>query len=363
MTLFIRSTLCFFLCLSFNPVLAGATPVPQKAKPQRASHTQPTGKKPATESATPNKPITNLAATVSVADIVDKIDQSVVNVQSAAEDGSVSIGSGFCFDANGQIITNFHVIRDAFKNRGPITVVTPDGRTLNASLRGFDEATDLALLEVDFGKTPIQALPLGDSDALRVGDWVIAIGSPFELDHTVTLGIISGKGRTGLDGEYDDFLQTDAAINFGNSGGPLVNMKGEVVGINTLVLVRAQGLGFAIPVNMLKDIAPQLRDQGFVRRSTLGLEARDISAIIRREMGLDTKRRGVLVTKVERDQPGDSAGIRREDIILAVGDTPVTSSGQFNRLIARTQPGTNVSIRIWREDREYVVSARLIEKK
>lgn len=349
---------------TFSPSLAQDTSTQSnpKVRPHKTSTHQSSPKKQPKEShaASLTHP---LIGPMNVADIVEQIDQSVMNIQAAGEDGGTSIGSGFCIDSSGQIITNFHVIRDAFKNRGPITVVTPDGRTLNASLRGFDEATDLALLEVDLGKEQLPPLPLGNSDTLRVGDWVIAIGSPFELDHTVTLGIISGKGRTGLDGEYDDFLQTDAAINLGNSGGPLVNMKGEVVGINTLVLMRAQGLGFAIPVNLLKDILPQLRDFGYVRRSSIGIEAHDISAIGRRSLGLDAKKRGVLVTKVERGLPGDTAGIRRDDVILAVDETSVTSSGQFNRLIARTVPGTKVNIRIWREDREYVVSAKLIEKK
>ncbi len=311
----------------------------------------------------PTAPRPAPAGLPNVADIVAQANGGVVNIQAAAEEGGTSIGSGFCLDTQGRIITNFHVIRDALKVGGPILVVTQDGRTLNASVRGHDEATDIALLEVDLGKTPLPTLPLGDSDAVRVGDWVIAIGSPFELDHTVTLGIISGKGRTGLDGEYDDFLQTDAAINFGNSGGPLVNLKGEVVGINTLVLARGQGLGFAIPVNILKEVLPQLRERGQVRRSSVGIEASDISAFDRRELGLANTSRGVKVTKVERGLPGDAAGIRRNDLILAVDAISVTSTGQFNRLIARTAPGATVNIRIRREEKEYVVAAKLIEKK
>lgn len=350
-----------------TPVWARAKrPMAQKEKtPRLAKKTPPPPQKNNPQPTSPGKSGTPVPSVlpVSIADVVAQVDQSVMNIQATAEDGSISIGSGFCLDSKGLIVTNFHVIRGSLKLDGPITVVTPDARTLTASLRGYDEATDLALLEVDFGEKPIPALPFGDSDTLRVGDWVIAIGSPFELDHTVTLGIISGKGRTGLDGEYDDFLQTDAAINFGNSGGPLVNLKGEVVGINTLVLVRAQGLGFAIPINILREITPQLRENGFVRRSSLGVETRDISAIVRRTLGLGTQTRGVLVTKVERGLPGDDAGIRREDIILAIDSTPVVSSGQFNRLIARKNPGTKVNIRIWRNEQEYTVSAAVVEKK
>ncbi len=298
-----------------------------------------------------------------IADVVARTNGGVVNIQSVSEDGGTSIGSGFCLDAKGEIVTNFHVIRDALKIGGPILAVTQDGRILTASVRGYDEATDLALLEVDLGRQPLPTLPLGDSDTVRVGDWVIAIGSPFELDHTVTVGIISGKGRSGLDGAYDDFLQTDAAINFGNSGGPLVALTGEVIGINTLVLARGQGLGFAIPVNILKEILPDLRAIGRVRRSSIGVEAVDISALDRRGLGLDGAARGVRVAKVERGLPGDQAGLRRGDIVVAVEGTPVMSSGHFNRLIARSRPGTAIQIRIRREEKEYTVAATPIEKK
>ncbi|AEP11728.1 trypsin-like peptidase domain-containing protein [Chloracidobacterium sp. D] len=298
-----------------------------------------------------------------IADVVARTNGGVVNIQSVSEDGGTSIGSGFCLDAKGEIVTNFHVIRDALKIGGPILAVTQDGRILTASVRGYDEATDLALLEVDLGQQPLPTLPLGDSDAVRVGDWVIAIGSPFELDHTVTVGIISGKGRSGLDGAYDDFLQTDAAINFGNSGGPLVALTGEVIGINTLVLARGQGLGFAIPVNILKEILPDLRAMGRVRRSSIGVEAVDISALDRRGLGLTGAVRGVRVAKVERGLPGDQAGLRRGDIVVTVEGTPVMSSGHFNRLIARSRPGTAIQIRIRREEKEYTVAAIPIEKK
>jgi len=299
----------------------------------------------------------------SLADVVARTNGGVVNIQSVSEGGGISIGSGFCLDARGEIVTNFHVIRDALKIGGPILVVTQDGRILTASVRGYDEATDLALLEVDLGQQPLPTLPLGDSDEVRVGDWVIAIGSPFELDHTVTVGIISGKGRSGLDGAYDDFLQTDAAINFGNSGGPLVAMTGEVIGINTLVFARGQGLGFAIPVNILKEILPDLRSFGRVRRSSIGVEVVDISAFDRRELGLVGEIRGVRVVKVERGLPGDQAGLRRGDIILTIAGTPVTSSSHFNRLIARSRPGTAIQIRIRREEKEYTVAAMPVEKK
>ncbi len=295
-----------------------------------------------------------------IADVAARANGGVVNIQSVSEGGGTSIGSGFCLDAKGELVTNFHVIREALKIGGPILVVTQDGRALPASVRGYDEATDLALLEVELGGKPLPSLPLGDSDAVRVGDWVIAIGSPFELDHTVTVGIISGKGRSGLDGAYDDFLQTDAAINFGNSGGPLMALTGEVIGINTLVLARGQGLGFAIPVNILRDILPDLRSLGRVRRSSIGVEAVDISAFDRRGLGITG---GARVVKVERGLPGDQAGLRRDDVILAIENTPVASSGHFNRLVARSRPGAGIQIRIRREGKEYTITATPIEKK
>lgn len=340
--------LCTLVCplVWFSVVFVGFT-YAQRPSPPRPAARQPTA--------------TTLPT---IADVVARANGGVVNIQSVSEDGGASIGSGFCLDAGkGEIVTNFHVIRDALKVGGPILVVTQDGRTLAAGVRGYDEATDLALLEVDLGQTPLPTLPLGDSDAVRVGDWVIAIGSPFELDHTVTVGIISGKGRSGLDGAYDDFLQTDAAINFGNSGGPLVALTGEVIGINTLVLARGQGLGFAIPVNILKDILPDLRALGRVRRRSIGVEAVDISAFDRRGLGLTGTARGVRVVKVERGLPGDQAGLRRDDVILAVNNTPVLSSGHFNRLVARSRPGEALQIRIRREEKEYTVTALPIEKK
>lgn len=295
-----------------------------------------------------------------VASIAEKVNQSVVNVQTFGRDGETSFGSGFFIDPGGLIVTNHHVIRDAINAGVTIGVVTAEGEYYAASIKGIDEATDIALLEVKPKKQMVYAR-LGDSDSVRVGDWVVAIGNPFGLDHTVTLGIISAKGRSGLDGEYDDYLQTDAAINFGNSGGPLVNTKGEVVGINTLILAKGQGLGFAIPINILKEILPQLRSEGRVRRGTLEVETADISIGTARMLGIPV--RGIRIVRVERETSAARAGLRRDDIITAVNGTPINSTGQFNRVISKLAPGSKVEITIKRDEREFTVAAEVVEKK
>lgn len=299
---------------------------------------------------------------LNVADIVEKINPSVVNVQAPSSDG-VSLGSGFFVDESGLVITNFHVIREAVKGGGDIMVLTTDSSRYGASVKGYDEATDIALLEIKVtDKKPLVAR-LGDSDKIRVGEWAIAVGSPYGLDHSVTLGIISAKSRGGLDGEYDDYLQTDAAINLGNSGGPLINTNGEVIGINTLIIAKGQGLGFAIPVNILKEIMPQLRDYGRVRRSYLAIDITDISLGAIRGLDLPSGLKGVVITKVERETSAARAGLRRDDVILSINKTEISSVGQFNRFISRLIPGTQAEIRILREKKEFIVKAELTEKK
>ncbi|HWO01183.1 MAG TPA: trypsin-like peptidase domain-containing protein, partial [Blastocatellia bacterium] len=241
----------------------------------------------------PRPPAVSQGKTVllDVPEIAERVNQVVVNVRSLSEGGE-NLGSGFIVDQRGLIATNFHLITNSEPRRGrvprvgdpaappklvnSVTVTLHDGRQFPASIKGYDEATDIALLEIVPSGPALPVAEIGDSDALRVGDWVIAIGNPLGLDHTVTLGIVSAKGRTGFGGQFDDFLQTDAAINPGNSGGPLVNAQGKIVGINTLVLERSQGLSFSIPVNTLKAILPQLIDRGRVTRGYLGVETRDV---------------------------------------------------------------------------------------
>jgi serine protease Do len=327
--------------------------------------------RPATTNDTPAKMLV-----LDVTGIAERVNDVVVNVRSLAEGGE-SLGSGFIIDSKGLIATNFHLINAAEGRRTTITprsseaaatklvtnvtVTLHDGRQFPASIKGYDEATDIAILEIQSPDKPLPVADLGDSDGLKVGEWVIAIGNPLGLDHTVTLGIVSAKGRTGFGGQFDDFLQTDAAINPGNSGGPLVNAQGRVVGINTLVLERTQGLSFSIPINTLKAILPQLIERGRVTRGFLGVETRDIDNDIRGLMKLPATTRGVLVTRAERGTPAARAGLRKDDLITAVDGQPITSYVQFNRLIAGKAPGAKVAIQIMRDGREYTLNAEIGE--
>jgi serine protease Do len=309
--------------------------------------------------------------------IAERVNDVVVNIRSVSENGE-SVGSGFIVDQKGLIATNFHLVsssepRRSILQRGPeagaqtklvnsVTVTLHDGRQLSASIKGYDEATDIALLEVKPTGAALPVAEIGDSDSLRVGEWVIAIGNPLGLDHTVTLGIVSAKGRTGFGGQFDDFLQTDAAINPGNSGGPLVNAQGKIVGINTLVLERTQGLSFSIPINTLKAILPQLIERGRVTRGFLGVETRDVDNDIRGYYKLSADKRGVLVIRAERGTPAARAGIRKDDMITAVDGQPITSYVQFNRIIASKAPGAKTSIQILRDGREYTLSVEIGEE-
>ncbi len=312
-----------------------------------------------------------------VPSIAERVNEVVVNVRSSSEGGE-NLGSGFIIDQRGLIATNFHLISNAEPRRGSgqrgpepkgapklvnsVTVTLHDGRQFPASIKGYDEATDIALLEIVPNGAQLPVADLGDSDALRVGEWVIAIGNPLGLDHTVTLGIVSAKGRTGFGGMFDDFLQTDAAINPGNSGGPLLNAQGKIVGINTLVLERTQGLSFAIPINTLKSILSQLIDRGRVTRGFLGVETQDIDADIRGFLKLPADSRGVRVVRAERATPASRAGLRKDDLITTVDGQSITSAVQFNRIIAGKLPGTKVAIRILRDGREYTLNAEIGEE-
>lgn len=312
-----------------------------------------------------------------VPSIAERVNEVVVNVRALSEGGE-NLGSGFIIDKRGLIATNFHLISNAEPRRGSsqrgpegktpvklagsVTVTLHDGRQFPASIKGYDEATDIALLEIAPAGASLPVADLGDSDSLRVGEWVIAIGNPLGLDHTVTLGILSAKGRTGFGGQFDDFLQTDAAINPGNSGGPLLNAQAKIVGINTLVLERTQGLSFAIPINTLKSIMPQLIERGRVARGFLGVDTRDIDADVRGALKLAPDAKGVLVVRAERATPAARAGLRKDDLITLVDGQPITSYVQFNRIVAAKPPGTKVAIRILRDGREYTLNAEIGEE-
>lgn len=325
----------------------------------------------------------NGTGSLDVPDIADKVNPVVVNIRSVSTIGE-SLGSGFIVDKSGLIVTNFHLISASNPHRGAaaaiqqqpqlqvpstakladrIWVTLTDGRQFPASVKGYDEATDIAVLQVVASGNPLPVAELGDSDKIRVGEWAIAIGNPLGLDHTVTLGIVSAKGRSDLGGQYDDFLQTDAAINPGNSGGPLVNADGKIIGMNTLILESTQGLSFSIPVNTIKAILPQLINNGRVIRGNLGLDLRDLNPDFRGALNLPDSARGVVVTRVERGTPAASAGIRQNDVITALDGTPITSRAQFNRLISTKAPGQNVSIQIIRDNKTYTLTAQVSEAK
>ena len=253
-----------------------------------------------------------------------------------------SLGSGFILDKEGYIVTNNHVVESADE----IEVKLNDGQEFEAEIVGRDANTDIALIKIKSGDD-FPFITLGDSDALKIGEWVLAIGNPFGLEHTVTAGIVSAKGRVIGAGPYDDFIQTDASINPGNSGGPLLNMKGEVVGINTAIVASGQGIGFAVPVNLAKGIIEQLKTKGEVTRGWLGVAIQDISEEMSEYYGLDDKK-GALVAEVFEGDPADQAGIQAGDVIVAVNGEKIESSRDLTRIIAGIPVGDNAKISVLR---------------
>jgi len=257
-----------------------------------------------------------------------------------------ALGSGFVISTEGFILTNNHVVKKATE----IKVKLDSGREYDANIVGRDPKTDLALIKVKPDKNFPEPVRLGDSETIRVGDWVMAVGNPFGLGQTVTTGIISAKGRIIGAGPYDDFLQTDAAINPGNSGGPLFNMKGEVVGINTAIIAQGQNIGFAIPINMAKELLPQLKS-GKIIRGWLGVMIQDITPELAKSFGLSTTE-GVLVSDVTKDSPAEKTGLKRGDVITRFNGKEVKDSHMLSRTVAATRPKTNVSIDIIRDGKE-----------
>lgn len=282
--------------------------------------------------------------------------------QQRRESDARSVGSGVIIDAaQGLVVTNQHVISDAIE----VAVTLRDGRTLDAKLVGSDPATDLAVLQIPPGG--LTALQFTDSDALRVGDFVVAIGNPFGLGQTVTSGIVSALGRGGLGlGHYENFIQTDAAINAGNSGGALVNLRGELVGINSQIVSRAGGgnigIGFAIPTNMVHDIVAQLVEHGVVRRGLLGVASKDLSAELAETFGLSLERRGAVLVAVQSGSPAESAGLRPGDIVMEVNGHPIRRSQELTNALGVLVVGDSVSLRILRAGREQMVAAVIAER-
>jgi serine protease Do len=267
-----------------------------------------------------------------------------------------SLGSGFVISPDGYIVTNNHVVEDVDK----ITVVFLDGAELPASVVGRDPKTDIALIKVEAPR-PLTALPLGDSNRLRAGDWVLAIGNPFGLSHTVTGGIVSALGRNIQQGPYDDFIQTDAAINPGNSGGPLLNLQGEVIGINTAINPRANTVGFSVPINMAKEILPQLRATGRVTRGWMGVYIQHITPDLAEALGLEGAAKGALVSKVDPRGPAAAAGIDRGDVIVEFDGKPIEEMEDLPRLVASTGVGQTVDVTVMRDGKRKKLSVKLGE--
>jgi serine protease Do len=273
-----------------------------------------------------------------------------------------SAGSGFIIDREGRILTNNHVVRDASE----ITVTLSDKRTFKAKVIGQDQATDVAVIQISAaGNLPV--LPLGDSDAIKVGQWVMAIGNPLgELQGSVTAGIVSARGRSSLNiaggaPDYQDFIQTDASINFGNSGGPLVNLRGEAIGINTAINAQGQGIGFAIPINLVRHVAEQLVANGKVVRGFLGVVPGELTPALAETYGVDTDA-GVVVQEVSDDSPASRAGIRPGDIITSFDDARVKDVTGFRLKVADTPVDKRVNVALLREGRPTSVSVTLANR-
>ncbi|MEO8558671.1 MAG: DegQ family serine endoprotease [Rhodospirillales bacterium] len=328
------------------------------------------------------------------ADLVDKLSPAVVNIATTRTTGKnnkrpprnqpggsledmwkdfldrqggprrlSALGSGFIIDAAGYVVTNNHVIGDA----DDISVTLQDDTTFKATLVGKDAKTDLALLKLNLGnhKAPLPTVKFGDSEKTRVGDWVMAIGNPFGLGGTVTVGIISARSRS-LQGPYDDFLQTDAAINQGNSGGPMFNMDGDVVGINTAIISPggerggSVGIGFAIPSNMAKLVVDQLREFGHTKRGWLGVRIQTIDEDMAKNLQLD-RPHGALIAEVTPGGPADKAGIKSKDVVLTFDGKDISESRKLSRVVADTRVGIEVAVVVWREGQRKALKVKVGE--
>ncbi|PYN72597.1 MAG: peptidase [Candidatus Rokuibacteriota bacterium] len=265
-----------------------------------------------------------------------------------------SLGSGVIVDPTGIALTNAHVVERATE----IDVVTLDGGKHKAKVIGVDKKTDLAVLKLDDGKATFKYARLGDSDRMQVGDWVLAVGSPFGLQATVTAGIISAKARQLDQGPFDDFLQTDAAINPGNSGGPLVNMQGEVVGINTAIVAGASGIGFAIPSNMARKIYTELRDKGRVTRGWLGVSIQQLTPELARSFGA-RESKGVLINEVVPDSPAAKAGLKPGDILLEFEGRPMEATSDLQRAVGFFSPEHVAKVKVWRDQGEKILEIKV----
>ncbi|MBX7113769.1 MAG: trypsin-like peptidase domain-containing protein [Myxococcaceae bacterium] len=311
----------------------------------------------------------------SLAPLVEQMKAAVVNVdvqakasgeeeqmerfmgRSRGQSVKQGAGSGFIFDsAKGLVLTNNHVVEGAIT----IRVRLDDGRTFDAETLGRDPLTDVAVVKLKGKIENLPAARLGDSSSMRVGDWVIAIGNPFGLASSVSLGIISALDRNIHNSQYDQFLQTDAAINPGNSGGPLFNMKGEVIGINTAIVGGGTGIGFAIPSNLAKALVPQLQAGGAVVRGWLGVGYQDLSAGLSRALGMPaTETGGAIVTSVNDGSPAKKAGVQLDDVVVELDGEKVSSGGVFARAIALKKPESTVALKVYRNGKPIDLKVKL----
>ncbi len=307
----------------------------------------------------------------SFADIVEQVNPAVVNItvvdsalanphEDVEDAPDVEVpqrgeGSGFVVDPAGLILTNSHVVSGSSR----IRVRLADKREMAATLVGADPNTDLALIKVK--ATSLPAVRLGDSDRLRVGDWVCAIGNPYSYDHTVTAGVVSSKGRKIFNASFDSYIQTDAAINPGNSGGPLINAAGEAIGINAAVSMEGQGIGFAIPINVAREIMGQLRASGHVSRGYLGIQLEEMEPDLQRLLAMK-EARGAVVLDVVKGSAGDAAGLRRYDVITAMSGQKIEDGDRLVHLIAGKAPGSAVTLTVFRDGKELNLAARLDER-
>lgn len=299
----------------------------------------------------------------SFADLAEKLTPSVVNIssfsQSETENGegntplSESLGSGFIIDGNGYIITNNHVVDKAES----ISITLSDNTKTEARVIGKDPKTDLALIKIET-KRPLNAVKFGDSDKIRVGDWVLAIGNPFGLGSSVTAGIVSAKSRDIESGPYDSFIQTDASINQGNSGGPMFNLQGEVIGISSAIFSTtgaSQGVGFAIPANLAGWVISQLKEHGEVKRGWIGIKIQPNTPEITDSLGISANQ-GVVVSGVTEQGPAQKAGLQAGDIVLSFNRQPIDNTKNLSRLIAETKIGTPAPIEIWRSGQKQTLT-------
>jgi len=265
-------------------------------------------------------------------------------------------GSGFIISADGYILTNNHMVDKAEK----VEVELTDGRKFTAKVIGTDPDSDIAVVKIDAKN--LSYLELADSDALEVGEWVLAIGNPLGLSHTVTAGIVSAKGRSGFGlADFENFIQTDAAINFGNSGGPLINLDGKVVGINTAIAGSTGniGIGFAIPINMAKHAYEQLREGGTVERGYLGVGIMDLTDETAPFFGLKKNAKGILISEVTEDSAAEKAGLKHNDVVLELNGEPVESRDAFRNKIAILKPGTRINLVVWRDKKRKAITVKL----